>query len=204
MSDALGNLTAITNASGTMEERYGYEAYGTPRFMNASFGSISSSAYDWNVLYASYKWDEETGYYQVRNRYLHPGLGRWLTRDPIGYDGGVNLYAYVGNRPVNEVDPSGEGVGDCIKAMAKLQLATARLNLRLAEAVIDIKKTGLDRKHQKSISEAVTQVNEAMRNVIKFCGPCGVAAIVIAAAVDAIVDATAVLLAAAALAAAAA
>jgi RHS repeat-associated protein len=107
MSDALGSVTALTNASGTMEERYGYYAFGFPRFMNASFGIISSSAYDWNVLYASYRRDSETGYYQVRNRYLHPGLGRWLTRDPIGYDGGINLYAYVGNSSVNWTDPMG-------------------------------------------------------------------------------------------------
>ncbi|MBI3927003.1 MAG: RHS repeat-associated core domain-containing protein [Armatimonadetes bacterium] len=38
---------------------------------------------------------------------MFPALGRFLTRDPIGYDGGLNLYAYVGNDPVNWVDPEG-------------------------------------------------------------------------------------------------
>ncbi|MBI3927004.1 MAG: RHS repeat-associated core domain-containing protein [Armatimonadetes bacterium] len=43
-----------------------------------------------------------------------PQVGRFLTRDPIGYDGGLNLYAYCENNPVNFSDPSGlqTGVGD--------------------------------------------------------------------------------------------
>ena len=40
-------------------------------------------------------------------RYYDPTVGRWLTRDPIGYDGGMDLYAYCMNDPVNGVDPSG-------------------------------------------------------------------------------------------------
>jgi len=46
--------------------------------------------------------------YQFRHRYYHAQLGRFISRDPIGYDGGdANLYRYVGNRPTNAVDPSG-------------------------------------------------------------------------------------------------
>lgn len=89
-------------------ERYGYDAFGTPLFMNASFSPISGSGYNWGLmLYDNYPWDSATGFYQVRNRYLHPTLGRWLTRDPIGYGGGINLYAYVGNNSVNVVDSWG-------------------------------------------------------------------------------------------------
>ncbi len=39
--------------------------------------------------------------------FYDPGSQRWLNRDPIGEGGGVNLYAYVGNDPVNEADPEG-------------------------------------------------------------------------------------------------
>ena len=53
-------------------------------------------------------YDPETEVYYVRNRGYNPVLGRWVQRDPIGYEGGINLYEYVGGRAVVAVDPSGE------------------------------------------------------------------------------------------------
>jgi len=41
------------------------------------------------------------------HRYLDPATGRFLTRDPIGFEGGINLYAYVGNGVINNIDPDG-------------------------------------------------------------------------------------------------
>ena len=107
---AVSSKPSATGAS--VLQRMGYNAYGMPNFMDASFGALSSSVYDWETLYNSYRWDAESGYYQVRNRYLHPTLGRWMSRDPIGYQGGLNLYAYCGNGPTNCVDPMGLGPND--------------------------------------------------------------------------------------------
>ena len=57
--------------------------------------------------YAGMFYLPEAGLYLTHYRVYDPTLGRWLSRDPIGEKGGVNLYAYVGNDPVNFVDPWG-------------------------------------------------------------------------------------------------
>jgi RHS repeat-associated protein len=56
-----------------------------------------------------YYTDAETGFVLCTARYYDPTLGRWLTRDPIGYDGGIDVYAFCDNNPEMEVDPSGNG-----------------------------------------------------------------------------------------------
>src|SRR5580658_10906039 len=53
---------------------------------------------------------DETGYVNLTHRYYDPNTGRFINRDPIGYNGGVNLYELAGGNPVNDVDPSGTTV----------------------------------------------------------------------------------------------
>ena len=89
------SVTAVTNSSGTVLERYGYEAFGESRVMTPSFGSRVTSSYDWDVRYGVYRWDSESDFYQVRFWYLHQAMGRWMSRDPIGEEGGINLYGSV-------------------------------------------------------------------------------------------------------------
>jgi RHS repeat-associated protein len=49
----------------------------------------------------------QSGLYLTLNRAYDPYSGRWLSRDPIGESGGINLYGYAGQEPVNRTDPSG-------------------------------------------------------------------------------------------------
>src|SRR5690606_23958372 len=65
----------------------------------------SSSHFDWEFAFQGQFEDGETGYLNYGFRYYTPG--RWLSRDPIEERGGLNLYAFVGNRPVNGVDVLG-------------------------------------------------------------------------------------------------
>ena len=52
-------------------------------------------------------YDSETGLHYNWHRYYDPDTGRYLTSDPIGLEGGINLYPYVLNDPVNKIDPDG-------------------------------------------------------------------------------------------------
>ncbi|EPG4960546.1 TPA: RHS repeat-associated core domain-containing protein, partial [Citrobacter amalonaticus] len=53
------------------------------------------------------QWDKETGLYYNRHRYYDPAQGRYITQDPIGLNGGWNLYSYVFNNPIKFIDPRG-------------------------------------------------------------------------------------------------
>ncbi len=57
-----------------------------------------------------YYTDTQTGLSLLTHRYYDAGTGRFVTRDPIGYKGGINLYGFAGNNPVNESDPDGTSV----------------------------------------------------------------------------------------------
>jgi len=57
--------------------------------------------------FAGREYDQESGLYYMRTRYYDPALGRWISEDPIGVGGGLNLYRYSSNDPINRSDPSG-------------------------------------------------------------------------------------------------
>ena len=109
LQDGNWNVIALSDDTGTVTERFNYTAYGVPTFMDAAGVDQGASETDWNVLYAGYQWDGAvTQMFHVRNRYLIPYIGTWNQRDPIGYADGTNLYEYVEQSPLSEVDPSGE------------------------------------------------------------------------------------------------
>jgi RHS repeat-associated protein len=58
-------------------------------------------------LFQGREYSHVTGLYYFRLRWYDPATGRWLSKDPIGISGGLNLYAFCANDPVNYVDPSG-------------------------------------------------------------------------------------------------
>jgi RHS repeat-associated protein len=94
---------------------------GTPQVLSDDTGAIA-----WKAVYTPFGeavpsiqtvenpfrfpgqyYDQETGLHYNYFRYYNPQTGRYITPDPIGLEGGINLYAYVANNPINEIDPLG-------------------------------------------------------------------------------------------------
>ncbi len=110
--DAQGSISAVADGSGNVLETYEYTAQGHFQITNGSGTVLTGTGIGNDILYAGERYDSETGNYYCNARYYNPVLGRFLNRDPLPgaeFSQGTNMYAYCGNDPVNEIDPSGMG-----------------------------------------------------------------------------------------------
>jgi RHS repeat-associated protein len=106
--DANSNVTALVTTTGAVAERDVEDPYGKVTFLNASWGTLTGSAYAWVYLHQGGRFDITTGLYYFRMRDYSPTLMRWTSVDPKGFGAGdSNLYRDVGNDPTNATDPSG-------------------------------------------------------------------------------------------------
>ena len=104
VTDGNKNVTALLDADGNRAAEYIYHPFGT-------IYSKTGPMVDLNPFrFSSEQYDDETGLVYYNYRYYSPELGRWISRDPIEEEGGVNLYAMVGNNPSNCWDHLGENV----------------------------------------------------------------------------------------------
>ena len=95
-ADERGSITAAASATGTLLSAYSYGPFGEP---NVTTGVA--------LRYTGQRLDPESGLSYYRARWYSPYLGRFLSPDPIGLDGGTHLYRYVANDPINNSDPTG-------------------------------------------------------------------------------------------------
>jgi RHS repeat-associated protein len=129
ISEMPGHVSGLLNSAGGLVNQYRYGPWGEAQYVQESVPNP--------FRYTARQLDSETGLYHYRARYYDPELGRFISEDPIGLAGGINPYAYVGNDPVNTVDPSGlhqcerDVLGACkLRGPYDDEMAIIRIRLR--------------------------------------------------------------------------
>lgn len=118
LQDLLCRTTGLADSSGVVREAYDTDAYGNTLIFRKSGtppGAIAFSDSDTQVsvptcpfIFTGQRFDAEIGLYYYKRRYYSPLLGRFLNRDPIGYEGGdLNFYRYGNSDPLKFLDVSG-------------------------------------------------------------------------------------------------
>ena len=105
LAGANKNITEYFDSNGNVVAHYEYSPFGK---ITVSNGAMAD---DFDYRFSSEYADDESGLVYYNYRYYSPELGRWLSRDPIGEEGGVNLYAMVGNDLINNWDMNGTILG---------------------------------------------------------------------------------------------
>ncbi len=104
LTNALGSIIALRDASGVSVNQYTYDEWGNVVDQRETIPN--------NVRYAGYQYDPETGMYNLGARWYDPSLYRFISPDPHPGDQddpmSLNEYLYVGNNPITRIDPDGE------------------------------------------------------------------------------------------------
>jgi len=98
--DHLGSVREMTDDTGTVRARYDYSPFGKREKLSGDLDTV--------VGYTGHHHHSESGLILTWYRQYDPEYGRWLSRDPIAENGGINLYGYTYNNPINWTDPTGE------------------------------------------------------------------------------------------------
>jgi len=99
--DGLANTIAMTDAAGNMVNKYAYDEF--RNLLNA----VETVPNPFTFVGQYGVMDDDSGLLHMRARYYDPEVGRFISKDPIRYLGGVNLFSYVANNPINWADPLG-------------------------------------------------------------------------------------------------
>ncbi|WP_244160367.1 RHS repeat-associated core domain-containing protein [Pseudomonas graminis] len=102
--DHLGTPQEITDQNGNTAWSAQYKAWGEAKEQRSEFAQQVGLTNP--IRFQGQYHDHETGLHYNRHRYYDPKVGRFISKDPIGYSGGLNLYAYAAN-PVEWIDPLG-------------------------------------------------------------------------------------------------
>lgn len=100
-ADHLNTPRLVTSASGSPLWRWTSDPFGNTAPL------VSPGGFAINLRFAGQYFDAESGWHYNWHRYYDPRIGRYVQSDPIGLNGGLNTYSYVGANPLGYVDPTG-------------------------------------------------------------------------------------------------
>ncbi|MDA8064621.1 MAG: DUF2380 domain-containing protein [Thermaerobacter sp.] len=135
LQDGLGSTTALTDAAGSVVNTYRYDAFGNP----VSTGTVPNP-----FTFTGREYDGEDGIYYYRARYYDPGVGRFLSEDPLP---SYNPYPYAADDPVDYVDPSGAQTIDEYATLTEQDEAQAASEEETGQQVVKDSTQVLERHH---------------------------------------------------------
>jgi len=112
LNNYLGTPLLMTDDTGKVVWEAFYKPFGDA-YVNPNSELVN------NFRFAGQYYDKETGLHYNYHRYYDPKTGRYLTPDPIGLAGGINLFSYAANNPVNLIDPFGLEFSDIVPGIRK-------------------------------------------------------------------------------------
>lgn len=151
-ADHLSSAVALTDAEGQLSVERAYHPFGAQR------GQSSPTSLGGEYGFAQKEHDEETGLLAVGHRFLHTGLGRWISPDPLHErGGGRNPYAYVNHNPLRNTDPEG----------AEIRVSRSIAKDGTHEYTIHLKAVFLDATQKKFDQAQVAQFAAAVESTIE-------------------------------------
>jgi RHS repeat-associated protein len=165
MHDANFNIVGLIDAGGDVIERFAYDPFGTFEVLDRGWSPIGSSSYAWIYLHQGGRWDADAGVFSFRHREYSPTLGRWMTNDPIGFEGGTgNFYQAYGNS-INVLDPLGlQGlVGEGLRQTPKsIELDDLTYKTKLIDKLKSCPEAAA------LLDSALKKISDGKINIIRF------------------------------------
>ncbi len=105
-ADGNGNITAMVDGNQAIVAKYVYDPFGNTLAASGTLADVNT------YRFSSQEYHQPSGLLLYLYRAYDPNLQRFISRDPIEEEGGINLYGFVGNDPVDQLDPDGLAYGN--------------------------------------------------------------------------------------------
>jgi RHS repeat-associated protein len=154
--DHLGSVRELTDSTGTVRARYDYDPWG--RRTKVSGDKDAHAGHTGHYHHGA------SGLTLALFRAYDPGLGRWLSEDPLGFGDGPNVYAYVGSNPMIRVDRFGLQYDSVTRSLME---AIRRGNVAEIRNILEVSKDVLSAEWKTAGQDAITKLQTPARDLIR-------------------------------------